>query len=234
MSPAEQIIKYKMTQDEISAYKLCILWDSICEKELPRYKRIKSKQTGDPRKSLLFRYCYKLLKETRGLIEYKNYRLYITAQIHVLRNISDGNVHALIEPGCLTGDGAWRRWKLWKKRYDKAKIAQAVPHSDGKSSFSQIQSALIRTKKFLFEKFDGPPSSDQIHAAVQEFLIVKWLTLGKISPYYVLLSPFVANSIDKKSFEEYFMFDLSIYKSSVTDEVNNLFLKEFDYEYDKK
>lgn len=231
MDAAEQIIKYKMTQDEIAAYRLCILWDSICEKEVPHYRYSKSKQSGDPRKSLLFRYCYKLLKETRGLIDYKDYRLYITSQIHVLQNIKDGDIHALISPACLTGDKAWRRWKMWKSRYDKIKKKQKIINDDGNSSFAQIQHALIRTKKFLFEKFDGQPSLDQIKSVVQEFLIVKWLTLGKISPYYVLLSPFISNSIDKLSFEEYFMFDLSIYTSSITEEVKNLFSKEFDYEY---
>jgi len=231
MSPAEQIVKYKMNQDEISAYKLCIMWDSVCEKEIPKYQYTKSKQTGDPRKSLLFRYCYKLIKETRGLIDYKDYRLYVTAQIHVLTNISDGDVHALITPACLTGDKAWRRWKLWQRKYDKVKKQQKIESDGGKSSFIQIQSALKRTKKFLFDKFEGHPSFEQIQAAVQEYLVVKWLTLGKITPYYVLLSPFIASAIDKKGFEEYFMFDLDIYKSSITDEVNNLFLKEFDYEY---
>jgi hypothetical protein len=220
-----------MTHDEISAFKLCILWESICERELPGYQYTKSKQSGDPRKSLLFRYCYKLLKETRGLIEYKDYRLYITAQIHILQSITDGEVHALISPACLTGDKAWRRWKMWKVRYDKVKKNQKIECDAGKASFTQIKSALIRTKKFLFKKFDGQPSLDQIRTSVQEFLVVKWLTLGKISPYYVLLSPFVLDSIDNKDFEEYFMFNLSIYKPSLTDEVNTLFLKEFDYEY---
>ena len=116
MNPLERILKYDMSPEEAKAYKLCLLWDSICQKEMPNYKFSKSKASGDPRKSLLFRYCYKLLKETKGLIGDKDYRLYITAQIHVLCSITDGEVHALISPQCLTGDKAWRRWKLWKER----------------------------------------------------------------------------------------------------------------------
>jgi hypothetical protein len=115
----EAIIEYGMTPLEARAYKVMLFWHYIVRKELPGYKIGKPFQKGDPRKSALFRYCFKLVTETNGLIRPSEYKLYVTAQIQMLKAQTDGMVHAMIGPECLVGKKAWIRWAIWKRKYDE-------------------------------------------------------------------------------------------------------------------
>ena len=79
----------------------------------------------------------------------KEYKLYILAQLHVLRLQNDGKVHALIDPFILVGDKAWKRWKLWRKYYikqlEKPRTEEELEIQEKKS---RVLINLDRTKKF--------------------------------------------------------------------------------------
>ncbi len=75
MDELEPVFEWNMTQLEAKAFKLALMWDKLSKQELPNYKHAKFKKKGDPRKSMLFKYCYKLAKETNGLMEDYEYRL---------------------------------------------------------------------------------------------------------------------------------------------------------------
>jgi len=232
--PLEAILKYEMTQMEAKALKLALMWEKLTEKEFPDERQIvKLKKTGDPRKSLLFKYTYKLARETNGLIADSEYRLYIMAQLHVLKSITDGQVHALIDPQALCGPKAWNRWRMWKNKYDKrANEAKTERDLEVTATKTKVVAELTRTKQFLFEKFSGQPSIDQIKRTLQDRVMVKWITLGKVCPYYVLLSPVLIKALDGKKLDEFFVFDLTIYKPSITQEVREFFKLEFAHEFE--
>ena len=69
---------------------------------------------GDPRKSNLFRHCWKLRRETNGLLEKSEYKNYVKANLFIVK-INGGAV----DPVCITGDKAWIRYKVWKRKYDQ-------------------------------------------------------------------------------------------------------------------
>ena len=74
-------------------------------------------------------------------------------------------------------------------------------------------------------------SYENIERTIRDGIMVKWVTLGKICPYYVLMSPFVKKALDGADFGEKFIFDLKIYKSSINQNVKNHFKLEFPEEF---
>ena len=186
----DPIFEFNMNPDETLAYKLGLLWMAISHKMFPDDKHVTGfPKKGDPRKSSLFKYCYKLMRETKGLIEVKDYKLYIAAQLHMLKAIEIGNTHPLIGPWCLVGEKAWVRWKMWKRKYDnigKSKTLEEVGLD--KSNFEEVKKELDKTKKFM-EKFSILTESDfQLKAKEIE----RNISLGTISGFYAALSPWVA------------------------------------------
>jgi len=221
-----------MSDLEAKAFKVALLWEKTVKQELPGYNHTRLKK-GDPRKGSLFRYCYKLVRETEGLLESYEYKLYITAQLHVLKNIKDQTgVHALIDCNCLVGDKAWKRWKMWESHY-KRRIIQPKDSEDLNitATKSRIVEELNRTKKFLLEQFKHYPTADEYKPLVFDHTLIRWLTLGKLSPYYALLSPHLTKCLGGKTVEEAFMFDLGVYKRSLTPEIETYFEEEFSEEF---
>jgi hypothetical protein len=225
----EAIIQYNMNELESKAFKLCLLWEKITNVELPNYHKNRLPK-GDPRKSLLFKYCYKLAKETNGLFPDEQYKFYIAAQIQTLKSISDGTVHALIEPGCLCGEKAWVRWKIWKSKFEKQaiKTTSAGDSSNIATADSTIIADLNRTKNFFNTNFGENYKIDQIKTVIENKEIIKWAAFSKVSPFYLILSPLI-----KKAFsdvEDAFSIDIEFYKKSITPEIEEFFYRLFENE----
>ena len=234
MFDLEAILQYGMNDLEAKAYKIALVWEEVTKKEFPNYQHARLRKKGDPRKSLLFKYCYKLVRETQGILQDAEYRLYILAQLHVLKNVSATDIHARIDPGILCGDKAWKRWKMWKRLYDQKKKEQELDVSVASisSSRSKIESELNRTKKFFFEKYNREPTYQQIYQAMHDHTMIRWVTIDRVSPYYVLLSPYVTRSLEQRGLEEFFLFDLGVYRESITPEIEDAFRSVFPHEFD--
>jgi hypothetical protein len=232
MKELEKILEYKMNDLEARAYKIALLWERLVEHELPGERYSKMSQKGDPRKSTLFRHCYKLARETNGLLKDYEYKLYITAQIHVLKNIrGSDDIHAMVDCNCLTGDKAWRRWKMWKKHHEQAMLQpRTADEVDTTANESKIVAELNRTREFLHEQFKGHPTVDQYQRLVADLTLVRWLTLGKMSPYYGILSPLLKKALGK-TVEEAFMFDFDVFYKSINPSVEKKFEEIFPEEF---
>lgn len=187
----DPIFEYNMNEEEALAYKVGLLWMDISYKVFPNYKHISGfSKKGDPRKSSLFKYSYKLIRETKGLIDIKDYKLYIAAQLHMLKAIEIGNTHPLIGPWCFVGKKAWTRWRIWKQKYDnigKSKTLKEVGLD--KNNFEEVKNELDKTKKFLDSKF-GNLTEDVFILKAKE--IERYISLGMISGFYAVASPLVA------------------------------------------
>lgn len=232
MHELEPILKYKMDEAEAKAYKLALMWEKSCEQVFPNERHTKLKKTGDPRKSNLFRYCYKLSQETKGLIPDDEYPLYITAQLHILKTMRDGKIHALIEPCILVGDKAWKRWMVWKKYYDK-KLAthKTADELASNTKQSKILGELDRTYDFLMDHFKFEAAFEKLDEKVKNLSMIRWITNGNVSPYYALLSPWLKRSLGNQAVDEALNFDLTLYRPAVTPEVENYFRQKFAYEF---
>lgn len=228
MRDLEPIIRYRMDQVETKAYKIALMWQDECRREIPSEPYAKISPGADPRKSLLFKYCFKLARETSGIVPDKDIQLYIRAQIQVLKSINDGKVHALIDPHCLVGDKAWKRWKFWKSRYDKAiskpssSPAGQIRQSEGKAK-SDIESTLALLA--------GRGCTDASSFMARSPEIAGWIKAGELSGFYAALSPWVRRFVGDPSSLD---FDYHYYRASTTPQIERFFRERFAHEFDRE
>ncbi len=222
------ISDYNFDELETKAYKMCLIWLDRSRKIFPEYKHTPMKQ-GDPRKSLIFKLCYKFARETAGILEEKDYNLYVRAQLEVLKHINACNGKALIDINCLVGDKAWKRWKLWKRKYDAVsakptEISQAV----GPGEIKAID-GLERTKEFISKTFGATPDLEKYREAYINKNLFRWINFGKISPYYLTISPHIQKLLSPEDFKK-LNFDVDLYKPCITENVKKKFREIFAHE----
>lgn len=228
MRELEPIMRYKMDSMESKAYKIALIWEDECRKELVGESFVTLKKNSDPRKSLLFKYCFKMARELNGIIRDQEIPLYIRAQIQVLKSIRDGQVHALVEPQCLVGEKAWRRWKMWKFKYDK--MIKTPPNSN-EVSISMSEGKAKAEIDATFEFLARMGCDDFSNLESKRDNISRWMKNGDISCFYVLLSPWV-EKISEGGTE--FEFDRLYYRASTTPSIERHFRERFSHEFEKK
>ena len=218
----EPIFEYEMTSLQAKAYKLGLQWLVLSRKEFPNYLHDKGyPKKGDPRRSLLFKCCYKVIRETQGLIPDNEYKLFIKAQLDILKSITIGDRHPRIGPMCLAGDKAWVRWKMWKQKYDKI-VKKGQTKEDVNLDVVPlpiITKELLSTKTFLEGRFEGIIKEEHIMMAHKD--IERWVSIGKVSGFYAVLSPWVQKYCKSLSI------DIDLYNKSITPEVRDFFNKHF-------
>lgn len=221
----------KMLPDEIEALRLSRYFSHLMTKIFPSYPPIRLPQKGDPRKSVLFKYCYKLLQETKNRLDPENRKLFIAAQFAMFKNITlpDGN-HPLITPSMLVSEKAWVRWVIWKKKYDDMMKKRGV----AKKVYTEndaVKKALISSRKFLkvaLEKI----SKESIAESISDERMFRWCVLGRVSFYFLVLSPAVQKYLATNNlniFDKYGI-DLSLYENSP--DLVSIFLETFSEEKD--
>jgi hypothetical protein len=205
----EPILEYNMTEEEAIAYKIGLLWLNHSRRLFPNYKHNSNyPKKGDPRKSHLFKICWKLQKETKGIVKYEEYNFYIIAQLQLLKNFTS-ELHPLITPQCLVGDNAWIRWKIWKKKFEKVNKS-----GDGlkQCSSDEIKSELNKAKRLLDSKF-GELTEEKVIVLKKE--LERNIKLGIISGFYAVLSPLISKHCDLSK--------LTYYKNNINDEIIEYF-----------
>lgn len=221
-SRLDAVLKYKMTKLEALSFRVALLWEEITQKEFPNERFVRLRIKGDPRKSLLFKYCYTFVRQTQGILDPKEYRFYILAQIQLMSKMKNGEIHALLEPCILVGPKAWIRWTWWKSKYDK-NMRILTTNADDLKLIPQIESVkrdLLRTKKFL-----GEISEEKVQQWFADKKLQEWIAINKISPYFILLHPMVQAFLVGKSINKVFERDLSIYK--ISDEIKTVFAEVY-------
>lgn len=213
----EPIIKFSMSPQESKAFKVALLWERLYQKEFPDFTPIRLRKRGDPRKSLLFRYCYKMVQETEGILKEKDYKNFIVAQFSIFKCLP--NSQARIDPAILTGPRAWKRWKYWEYLCEKTKL---IPEDVIiKACPTTVITELKRTRRFLFDKFGGVPTKSLYLSNRSK--VINWVNNDRISKYYAAMSPFFREIGED--------IDLGVYIQSVTPELEKFFRSEFNYEF---
>jgi len=225
MRELEPIIGYRMDPIEAKAYKIALVWQDECRREIPNEPYARLKTGADPRRCLLFKYCYKLAKEMAGIIADKEIPMYVQAQIQMLKSINDGNVHALIEPHCLVGEKAWRRWKLWKSRRDKI---MARPRSPSDMSIRPSDRKARAEISASMELMSEAGLTDQSSFLARKDEVVRWIRSGRLSGFYATLSPWVREFVRDPS-------DLGVdrmyYRAAATPDIERFFRESFPHEF---
>ena len=229
MSGLEDIVNYQMTDMEAKAFKVGLMFTEACKKECPTCQICTFRRKGDPRKSILFKYSYKLVSETNGYIQDAEYKLYVSAQVQVLCSLNDGHTHAMVSPQCLIGERAWKRWKFWKAKYD-IKLKQMISTPQEKEITPElitIKTELTNTRRYLAEKLGENFTYDNVKKAVDSKEMLKWHTFGKVSAYYLILSPWINRALDGERMGRAFLIDTKLYIPLITKEAKQIFVTEF-------
>ncbi len=226
MKELEPIIRYKMDPAESKAYKIALIWEDECRRELPGESWLRLKRNSDPRKSLLFKYCFKLAKEIKGIIPDSEIQMYFRAQIQVLKSIRHGGVHALVEPHCLVGDKAWRRWKFWKYRHDRR--LGIIPTSEEmkiRTPEGKIKAEIASSLEFLSKM--GCCEFKELAARRDD--LQRWHRSGEVSSFYMVMSPWARKILGDISNLD---FDHSYYRASITPSSEEYFRESFNHEFE--
>lgn len=220
--------KYKMDELEVKALKVCEIWMEMSKKIFPSYNHNKFGK-GDPRKTLMFKVCYKLIRETSGFISDDDYPLYVRAQLDILKHISLDKGHPLIEVNCLVGDKAWKRWKLWKKKYDTT-VQIRSKSAATKVNNTKIIEAIRKTKEFFDLHFGNKPTYEKFKDFEKDGSLYRYVNFGKISPYYLVLSPYF-EKLSKECVMKKMNFDIQLYKTGIDEATKEHFKNLFIYEF---
>jgi hypothetical protein len=176
----------------------------------------------------MFKYCYKLARESDGNLLEDEYQLYVRAQLDILKHINMGNGHPLIGVHCLVGDKAWKRWKLWKKKYDSTiKIKAKTPKS--KNASPKIYEALKKTSEFLRQKIGDGDAYQRLLEFESNGDLYIWINVGKVSPYYLVMSSHF-EKLGKEVELKKINFDLDVYRNAIDGGSKEIFYEMFPYE----
>lgn len=223
----QPILDYDLTEEEGKAFRLALIWEDLTRQMFPKEKGVARLPSGDPRKSTLFRFCWKLRRETRGLLKFEEYKLYMKANLTMIKV---KNLH--LSPNVLCGDSAWIRWRIWKRLYDKKLLEMAG--DENKKLNVEVTPAVVKkletTKRFLFEKCEGQPSIDKLRAFYDDKSLHLWAGT-RIAHLYLLLSPWVKEVAPIKMLEREMFFDAKVYEEQINENVKIYFRQEFAHEF---
>ena len=237
----EKIIDYNMTDAEAGAYKIALIYEEEYRKAFTElnlggqnYRKNSLPKNGDPRKCNLFKFCWKLRRELKGLISSDKYRLYIYSNFFVLKKYylegdKKGKVH--IEPNAICGPKAWIRYKVYENllRRKSEEIANRKPIVPLDEITNKSMKEIMLFKKFIFEKCDGKPTIEKIKKFVDNGFFKMWVMGQLVSKIYLVLSPWIKSLVDEP--EQKFNFSKGLVEEKITDEVIKYFQHEFDYEH---
>ena len=156
-------------------------------------------------------------------ISEEEYRMYVCANIMALKKFG-----GYLEVNTICGENAWLRWKIWKRYYDR-KMAEAHHLPPPPVTDTKVTRELIRTKRFIFEKFEGEPTQAKVTDFVNRGIFRAWVLQGKVSMYYVVLSPYVKDHVE--TLAEECVFDPLLYREKATDDTICFFEHEFGHEF---
>lgn len=228
------IIEYGMSDLEARAYKISLLYLEKAPKFFPNEVHYHVPK-GDPRKSYVFKHAHKLLRLHGSELREDDIKLYVHAQLDILKHITAGQEHPRIAPDILSGPKAWNRWLLWKGKYDKVKkFAKTATAAEviNKNREKEALELLAKTKMFFAVSFDRL-HQDDIKTGLDNGEFWLWVRWGKVSFYYVLLSPLVKAWSEKTKIlpNQKVAFEESSYQEGITEEVKKYFQTEFKYEF---
>lgn len=233
MHEYDTIFQWKMTSTEAEVLNLAVCYEREYRKLFTEIadgqdiRRNSLPKKSDPRKSNLFRHCWKMRRETRGLLESHEYKLYILGNLTILKLQK-----AHVEPNGICGDKAWIRYKVWKRHYDQkvSDIAATAPPPSISTTNPKIIYQIDKTKKFLFERCEGQPTFEKIKSFVDNGIFKLWVATGKVSQFYVVLSSFMAKACNVDKFSEQCSFSFKLLCEKCTPEIKEYFCHEYKHE----
>lgn len=211
------ISEYSLNKEEAIALRLMFIYLEVCKKYFPDLTP-KYSFKKDPRKYETWKYCWKMLEETKEKLGFDEYRMFIEAQILVTIKIAK---RGMMHPSVLVGDAAWNRWLIWKKNFIKAKripvtqetVYVQIDADDIKNELKYSKSALLKRLK------DITPQNILSNMT----LILRLYRMGIISPFFLSMNPTTVQYIKDNNIE----FNLYNYRKRLTEDIKKYYEELF-------
>ena len=203
-----KIDKFKLDPTEAKAWKVAILYLNTLEKVFPAYEKAKNVYSGDPRKTNLWKYCFKLVRERGEEIGQFEWEQYIRAQLDIIK-INQGD-DGYVTPGCLVGDAAWGRWVVFKKSMNAVAMQPSAEQVGIVVDLEKVRKSLKESREFLLKRLKVV-SKEVILKAHGERVLFRWAAQGFISPYFISLCDLIPKT--EEIFEK---FSIDVKKYLVT------------------
>jgi hypothetical protein len=223
------ISKYKIIDEgEIRAIYLYYYWIINRMKIFPEMIHSKFNKNKDPRTSVIFKYCYKLQREKKGILEEKDYENYIRAQLIILKFLSKKyNRELVVDINCISGDKAWKRWKIFRHKLRVSKN-NSVNSFIVYPNIHIVEKDFLKTKDWLCENI-GNINKENIIKNIEN--IKKWFNLRKISPYFLVLNKHINEHYSNEDIRKFFRIDPLLYKEKINDNIKKLYVNIFKENY---
>lgn len=206
---------------EIRALKIFFYWIKYRKQIFPDLIHSKFNDKNDPRKTLIFKYCYKLQRETETFLDEKDYETYVKAQLLFLKYYSKKyKIQPVVDPICLTGDKAWKRWKVWK--YKHSKLKNFTSNNFVNHNYDKIRMDFNKTKNLLKNLKLNSCDKDIIQL-ISDDNFSFWYRSGQISPYFLLINNHIINSFNMSQLNAILKLDLGIYKDKIDKKIIEIY-----------
>jgi hypothetical protein len=156
---------------------------------------------GDPRKTLLFKCCYKMVSEVKGKINPEDMDLYIYSQIAVLKANNSEDTPVLVTPQVLCGEKAQWRWKFFNKQ-SKIQLPQ-LQKPEIIISNEKFKKLVDESSEFLYKKII-PFTKENFFKKLDDGSILRWYENKFISGYYIVQSNIIKEWLGTKTLESTF------------------------------
>lgn len=216
------IKKYNIEdKQEIRALALYFYWIYNIRKIFPEMRHGKFNENKDPRGLTIFRYCYKLQREST--LEEKNYENYIRAQLIILRYLSKKyNRELVVDANCICGEKAWKRWKLYQSKLIKTKN-DSINNYVSFPNIHKLEKELENTRDFLKDKINI--DEENLKKNIENIII--WFNLRKINPYFIVFNKTINDIYDYEQIRKNFKIDPLLYLERTNDMIKDLYFKIF-------
>lgn len=219
--------KCHFTKNEKLAYEACFIWDKLCKIYFPKSKSLFPRKTKDIRSCMLFKCCHSFIRERADKLQPYEIPMFLRAQLEIKSKFCSKDSQFIPLPTIMLGENASKRYFAWKKIFDSTLIKN--PKTGYKINMNIVQGEFNKTK-ILFE------ANQDIFKSIEGYKenikkIIDWVVLKKISPLYVVVSPWI-NLLPDDNKEE--IYKISLYESNkeyVNDEVKRLHKSFFPNEY---
>lgn len=222
-------LHYKMTQEEGRAYYYSLLYLRLAREAFPGWRHGNVRR-GDPRKSELFRYCWKMLEETNAKgLDPTDREAFIRAQLAIFKANEDPENPPLVSPNCLVGPKAWARWCVWKGELNKQKQAEKLVEI--KPDYDLTFRALRVTRDFLRSR--EIDTAEKVWQALESGDMSRWMHVGQVSACYLLMSPTTKRWLAErqKTPVEAFGVGVTPWVHRIDEKATDLFRRGFPYEF---
>jgi hypothetical protein len=224
----EFVKKHDLNYEELHAYQMCLLWEEFSKKFFPGVRLEKLPKRGNIKKNILFRNCYKMIKDLSPTMRPYEISLFMKAQFESFVGYNeDLGFNCCISVNSLHGPKSLYRYKKWLATYQRRKISNVIKKAT--TNISVVEKEFLKTLYFL-ESWNKDFKIFEKYKENQNELL-RNIILNKLSSLYVITSPYIKKLDEGIKEDAYKASQYDVNKFYITEDVIELHKFIFPWEH---